>query len=86
MYQVVISRIAEKQLATFPKHVANSIVAKIDSLSTNPHPPGSLKLEGTDREYRIRSGDYRIIYRLENDTLIIEIIRIGHRRDVYRKR
>ncbi len=86
MYQIKISRIAEKQLATFPKHVANSIVAKIDALSTNPRPSGSLKLEGSDKEFRIRSGDYRIIYRIENDTLIIEIIRIGHRQDVYRKR
>lgn len=86
MYHLVISRVAEKQLATFPKHIANNIVAKIDALATDPYPPGSLKLEGSDKEYRIRSGDYRIIYRVENEKLIIEVIRIGHRRDVYKKR
>jgi mRNA-degrading endonuclease RelE of RelBE toxin-antitoxin system len=57
MYQVVISRVAEKQIATFPKHVANSIVAKIDALAANPNASGSMKLTGSDKEYRIRCGD-----------------------------
>jgi len=86
MYQIVISRIAEKQIESFPKQVANAITAEIDTLATNPHPPGSIKLEDSEKEYRIRSGDYRIIYRIENARLVIEVIRIGHRRDVYKKR
>ncbi len=86
MYQVIISRTAEKQLESFPKQIANTITAKIDALATNPHPHGSIKLEGSEKEYRIRSGDYRIIYRIENALLIIEVIRIAHRRDVYKKK
>jgi mRNA interferase RelE/StbE len=86
MYQVIISRIAEKQLASFPKLIANNITAKIDSLSITPRPVGSKKLEGSNKEYRIWTGDYRIIYRIEDIQLIIEVIRIGHRRDVYRKK
>ena len=86
MYQVIISRIAEKQIESLPKHVANTITSKIDALATDPYPSGSIKLEGSQKEYRIRSGDYRIIYRIENARLIIEVIRIGHRRDIYKKR
>ncbi len=86
MYVIVISRIAEKQIATFPRHVANSVVAKIDALKDNPRPHGSKKLEGSDMEYRIRSGDYRIIYRIEDSKLFIEVIRVGHRRDVYKNK
>jgi len=86
MYQVIISRIAEKQLASFPKQVANNITARIDALATNPRPHGSEKLEGGNKEYWIRSGDYRIIYRIEDAHLFVEVIRIGNRRDVYKKR
>ncbi len=86
MYQLIISRIAEKQLASFPKQIANNITAKIDSLIIDPRPAGCKKLEGSDKEYRIRSGDYRIIYRIEDAQLIIEVIRIGHRRAIYKNR
>ncbi len=86
MYVIVISRIAEKQIATFPRHIANNIIAKIDALNNAPRPHGSKKLEGSDKEYRIRSGDYRIIYRIEDSKLFIEVIRIRHRRDVYKNK
>ena len=86
MYLIIISRVAEKQLATFPKHIANNITAKIDSLSQDPRPVGCKKLEGSEKEFRIRTGDYRIVYRIEDSHLIVEVIRIGHRSDVYKKR
>ena len=86
MYKIIISRIAEKQLESFPKHIANAITAKIDSLAMDPYPSGCKKLEGSEKEYRLRSGDYRIIYRIENEWLIVEVIRIGHRRDIYNKK
>jgi mRNA interferase RelE/StbE len=86
MYRIIISRIAEKQLAALPRQVANAITAKIDALSLEPRPIGCKKLEGSDKEYRIRNGDYRIIYRIEDSKLIIEVIRIGRRGDVYKKR
>ena len=86
MYRVVISHRAEKQLATLSKNVANAISLKIDSLAENPRPVGCKKLEGGDKEYRIRTGDYRIVYRIEDAFLVIEVIQIGHRKDVYKKK
>ena len=86
MYQLYISRIAEKQIASFPKHIANNIREKIDLLASEPRPFGCKKLEGSKDEYRLRTGDYRIIYRIEDNRLIVEVIRIGNRKDVYRKR
>ena len=86
MYTIFISNIAEKQLSSFPRQIANNISAKIDALSAEPRPAGCKKLEGSDKEYRIRTGDYRIIYRIEDKQLFIEVIRIGHRKDVYKKK
>jgi mRNA interferase RelE/StbE len=59
------------------------VVARIRSLATDPRPPGCQKLSGADK-YRVRQGRYRIVYRIEDDRLIITVIRVGHRRDVYR--
>jgi len=86
MYRIIISRIAEKQLENLPKQIANAITNKIDLLSANPRPDGCKKLQGKDNAYRIRSSDYRIVYRIEDNKLIVEVIRIGHRSDVYKKR
>lgn len=86
MYQVIISRIAEKQIESLPKHIANNVVAKIDTLALNPRPHGCKKLEGCEKEYRVRSGDYRIIYRIEDNKLIVEVIRVAHRSGAYKKK
>ena len=55
----------------------------MEALATNPFPSGCIKLSGSDRAYRIRVGDYRIIYEFLDEILTIEVIKIGHRRDVY---
>jgi len=86
MYKLVISRVAEKQIEALPKQVANSITHKIDLLQSDPRPDGCKKLQGNENAYRVRCGDYRIIYRVEDKKLIIEVIRIGNRKDVYKKR
>jgi len=52
-------------------------------LGDNPHPPGSIKLKGREG-YRVRSGDYRILYTVNNDTAIVTILAVGHRREIYR--
>ena len=59
------------------------IVAAVEALIDNPFPAGSVKLSGSERSYRIRVGDYRILYDVLTDRLVIEVIRLGHRRDVY---
>ncbi len=60
------------------------MAARIDRLSAAPRPPGAKVLAGPERFYRIRVGDYRIVYRINDDTLSVLVISVGHRRDVYR--
>ncbi len=82
MYQIVIDRHAQKQLGKIAAPYFNRIVKAINQLAANPRPGGCKKL--TAREgYRIRIGDYRVIYKIEDKVLTIFIIEIGHRKEVY---
>ncbi len=83
-YHLVIAPAARKELTRLPKKIAERIVAAIEALTENPRPPGSLKLEGEKNRYRIRIGDYRVVYSIEDDVLTVLIIRIRHRKDAYR--
>ncbi len=83
MYQVVIDRYAEKQLKKIPPPHFNRIVKAIDELAENPRPHGYKKLEGRPG-YRIRIGDYRVIYRIEDRVLQVLVLDIGARKDIYR--
>lgn len=84
MYQIIIKKSAEKELGRLPAKDVRKISTAIDGLATTPRPPGSKKLEG-QREtlWRIRVGDYRIIYQIEDSIKIVEVRRIGHRKDIY---
>ena len=85
MYQITIKKKAEKELSKLPKQVLSKIVSAIDHLETNPKPVGHKKLQASDENaYRIRVGDYRIIYVIAEEIKIINIRKIGHRKDVYR--
>jgi mRNA interferase RelE/StbE len=84
MYQVVVERSAEKDLRRLSGAVRPRIAAALQSLAKNPRPAGSLKLAGTDNDWRIRVGDYRIIYEIADEIRIVLINRIRHRGDVYR--
>ncbi len=84
-YRVQFSPSAAKALGKLARDVQRRIGQAIDGLETDPHPPGSKKLAGEDDLYRIRVGDYRVIYQVENRKLIVLIVSIGHRRDIYRK-
>ncbi|MBI3457305.1 MAG: type II toxin-antitoxin system RelE/ParE family toxin [Candidatus Rokubacteria bacterium] len=75
---------AAKALTGLPRADQRRIAAKIDSLTTNPRPHGVEKLEGLQELYRVRAGDYRVVYQILDDRLLVLIVRIGHRRDVYR--
>ncbi|MFN0071917.1 MAG: type II toxin-antitoxin system RelE family toxin [Chloroflexota bacterium] len=72
-----------KDLRAVPRADVQRILARIQSLQDNPHPPGSEKLSGQER-YRLRQGNYRILYTVTDVELIVEVVKIGHRRDVYR--
>ena len=82
MYQVVIEKQAQKQLAKIPPPFYNNIAAALKDLSADPRPHGCKKLKGRPG-YRIRVGDYRIIYSIHDKVLIVMILAIGHRKDIY---
>lgn len=71
-------------MAALPKDDLRRVDAAIRQLADDPHPPGSKKLKGTDDLYRIRAGDYRILYTVEGRRLVVLVVNVGHRRDVYR--
>ncbi len=73
---------AARQLAKLDKTLGKRMSAAITALGDNPRPPGSKKLVGMDA-WRIRIGDWRVIYQLHEDRLIVLVVRIGHRREVY---
>jgi mRNA interferase RelE/StbE len=83
-YEVLILRSAEKEMDSLPDMVHSRLSRKILSLSENPRPKGTKKLGGRE-EYRIRVGNYRILYTVDDETGIIKISAVGHRRDVYRQ-
>ena len=86
MYNITFLASAEKELEALPNVEVLRIIQKIDGLSVNPKPPGVKKLTAKFDLFRIRSGNYRIIYSILKNELVIEIIRIRHRKEVYRKR
>jgi mRNA interferase RelE/StbE len=84
-YQVLVARRAVKTLAGLQRRDQQRIRAAIDLLADEPRPPGAVGLVGEPHTYRVRVGDYRIVYEVLDDQLIIHVVRIGHRRDVYRR-
>lgn len=83
-YSIYFKASAEKDLDKLDKIIGDRIEAKIDSLESNPYPAGFKKLRG-ESSIRIRVGDYRIIYEMNEQSKSLTIFKIGHRREVYRK-
>lgn len=83
-YRLLISTTAQKTLKSLPQEILPKVVKAIQGLSINPYPQGNRKLSGEENTYRIRVGVYRIIYEVDNKEIIILILKIGHRKDVYR--
>ena len=84
MYQIQVKKSAAKELYALPKQAVKKVSAAIDALANNPRPVGSIKLEGyKETLQRIRVGDYRIIYSIDDSVKILEVRRIGHRKDIY---
>ena len=82
-YRIFFKESVEKDLRLIPVKEIKKILQKIDSLTTNPRPPGSEKLTGQER-YRLRQGRYRILYSIEDNELTVWVVKISHRKDVYR--
>ncbi len=83
-YSVFIAKSAAKELERVPAKDRQRIVAKIFSLADDPRPIGAEKLSGEDK-YRIRQGNYRILYEIIDSTLIVTVVRVGNRREIYRR-
>ena len=83
-YSIEISRTAEKQLEKLNRDDQRRVGRAILALADDPHPQGSRKLTGYDDVFRSRVGRYRVLYSISGKTLIIIILKIGHRKDVYR--
>ena len=83
-YQIEFTASAGRALSKFGKTLQFRITAKIDALANQPRPPGVEKLHGRRDRYRLRVGDYRIIYEIQDCILLVLIVDIGHRREIYR--
>jgi len=83
LYTIVILRRAQKELAELPLEVYARVRDAIRKLGENPRPPGYIKLSGREG-FRIRVGDYRVIYEIDGAQYILNVMHVGHRRDVYR--
>ena len=83
-YKIFIDPSAERELGKIDIRRQRKIIDAIDELARTPRPPGVKKLTGSDSSYRIRVGDYRILYQIKDRELTILVIRIAHRRDAYR--
>ena len=83
-YNVQIKESAVKALNELPSDQQLRIRRKIAALADNPYPPGARKLKGEEIAYRIRVGDYRVVYEVFEGAITVLVLRIGHRKDVYR--
>lgn len=83
-YSVLLTRSAAKELESVPPKDRKRIVTKIGALANHPRPAGVEKLSGEEK-YRIRQGDYRILYEILDKELVVTVVRIGNRREVYRR-
>ena len=83
-YSIQLTRSAAKELERIPLKDRRRIVDRITALADDPRPAGAERLSGDDK-YRIRQGDYRILYEIVDYELIVAVVRVGHRREVYRR-
>jgi mRNA interferase RelE/StbE len=82
-YKILIKPSAVKEIEAIPQRERQRIVARIQGLSSDPRPPGSEKLSGQDK-FRVRQGVYRIVYSVTDDEPSLLIVKVGHRKEVYR--
>jgi mRNA interferase RelE/StbE len=84
-YRVELTSSAEKELKRLQTSVINRILPRIEKLSSNPRPAGCKKLKGGENEWRVRVGDYRMVYTIDDTKLLVEVTRIRHRSAVYER-
>lgn len=85
-YTIEFSRVASKQLNKLSIDTQERIKSQIQELADNPRPSGVVKLENSENEYRIRVGQYRVLYEIIDNILLITVLKVGHRKEVYREK
>ena len=83
-YRIALRKSVVRDMRRIPNPDLRRILATIDSLSEDPRPAGSEKLSGQER-YRVREGDYRVIYEIKDEEVLVVVVKVGHRKDVYRR-
>ena len=84
-YRVEIARRAQRSLASLQRRDQQRVRAAIDLLADEPRPPSCVAMAGEPGVYRVRVGVYRIVYEVLDDRLVVQVVRVGHRREVYRR-
>ena len=82
-YSIFFKKSVEKDLKAIPKKELKRIIKRIEGLAEDPRPPGCEKLTGRER-YRLRQGRYRIVYSIQDNELTVWVVKVGHRKDIYR--
>jgi mRNA interferase RelE/StbE len=85
-YRISLSPTAARQLRKFDPQVRRRIQGVLELLAVEPRPPAATRLVGGAGEWRVRTGDYRIVYEIEDRELVVLVLRVGHRREIYRAR
>jgi len=85
-YRITLAPPAARQLRKFDPAVRRRLQAALELLSNDPRPPAAVQLMGGAGEWRVRTGDYRIVYEIHDDQLLVLVLRLGHRRQAYRAR
>lgn len=85
IYEVALAPAAAQQLRKFDPQVRRRVQAAIELLATEPRPPAATRLVGGAGEWRVRTGDYRIVYEIEDERLLVLVLSVGHRREIYQR-
>ncbi len=84
MYRVLLERGAERDLSRISSKIHDRVLAAIQALANNPRPPGCRKLAGGRNDWRVRVGDYRVVYEIADQIRVVRVNRVRHRRELYR--
>ena len=84
-YTVQLAPAAKRQLRKLDRSIQDRVVRRLEKLEKDPRPPRVEKMEGDESTYRIRMGEYRIVYEIRDKVLVVLVLKVGHRREVYRR-